>query len=407
MPFYKYRARDKTGALLSGTMDSSGRDDVAAQLDNLGYFPVSIQEERKSFDFRFSEFTRRFQRIPPSEMISFTLQLATLVGAGVPILSSFDSLIEQTTNPRLKEVIQKVRRDVEGGSAFSDALEKHPDVFPGLFANLVRAGESGGVLDEVLYRLAALGEYEEETRSRIKSATLYPQIVVGLLLIAFGVLVTFVLPKLTSFYDQFSAQLPFPTRVLIGLDNLVHDYGLLILVLIIGGVVGFKRYIKTDKGELLWDRIKLKMPVFGPIFLKVALSRFARIFGVLNRSGLPVLQSLEIVGTTVGNRVISNVVGNIREGAREGRGLVDPMKMSLVFPPTIIQMVSIGEKTGQMDEMMAKVSDYYDRDVDYAIRNLSKSIEPILLVVIGSAILFLALAIFMPWWNMASVFKGG
>ncbi len=405
MPNYKYRARDKSGTLFSGILDSNGHDEVATHLDSLGYFPISIQEAQAGFDF--SDFKRRFQKIHPNEMISFTVQLATLVGAGVPILSSFDSLMEQTTNPKLKEVIRQIRKDVEGGSAFSEALQKHPDVFPSLFANLVRAGESGGVLDEILYRLATLGEYEEETRSRIKSATLYPQIVVGLLLVAFGVLVTFVLPKLTSFYDQFNAELPLPTRILIGLNDIVQNYGLLILTFGVGAIYGIKRYIKTNSGELFWDRLKLKMPVFGLIFLKVSLSRFARIYGTLNKSGLPVLQSLEIVATTVGNRVIENVVNTIREGAREGRGLVEPMKMSRVFPPSIIQMVSIGEQTGQMDEMMDKVSDYYDRDVDYAIRNLSKSIEPILLVVIGAAILFLALAIFMPWWNMASAFKGG
>lgn len=407
MPNYKYRARDKSGVLFSGTIDSVGRDDVASQLDRLGYYPVSIQEARSGFTPNFSKLMRRFWRVKPEEMISFTLQLATLVGAGVPILTSFDALIEQSSNPKLKEVVQHIRREVEGGSAFSDALEKHPDVFSYLFINLVRAGEAAGVLDQILYRLAELAEHEEETRARIKSATLYPQIVVGLLLVAFGILVTFVLPKLTSFYDQFDAVLPLPTRILIGLDNLVQQYGLLIFALVSICIYGIRRYVKTDSGELRWDRIKLKLPVFGPIFLKVALSRFARIFGILNRSGLPVLQSLEIVSTTVGNRVIARVVNDIRDGARAGRGLLEPMKASRVFPATIMQMVAIGEQTGQMDEMMAKVSGYYDRDVDYAIRNLSKSIEPILLVVIGAAVLFLALAVFMPWWNMAAVFKKG
>jgi len=407
MPNYRYRARDKTGALFSGTLDSNGRNDVATHLDSLGYFPISIREERNRFKLNFSAIKRRFQRIHPNEMISFTVQLATLVGAGVPILASFDSLIEQTGNLKLKEVIRQVRRDVEGGSAFSDALEKHPDVFPRLFANLVRAGESGGVLHEVLNRLATHSEYEEETRSRIKSATLYPQIVGGLLLVAFGVLVTFVLPKLTSFYTQFNAVLPLPTRILIALNELVQHYGLAMLILSVVAILGIRRYIKTESGGLFWDGLKLKMPIFGPIFLKVVLSRFARIYCTLNRSGLPVLKSLEMIERTVGNKVIANVVSNIREGVREGRGLVEPMKMSGVFLPSIIQMVAIGEKTGQMDEMMAKISEYYDRDIDYAIRNLSKSIEPILLVVIGGAILFLALAIFMPWWNMASAFKGG
>ncbi|MFQ5598608.1 MAG: type II secretion system F family protein [Nitrospiria bacterium] len=335
------------------------------------------------------------------------MQLATLVGAGVPILNSFDSLIVQTTNFRLREVIQRIRRDVEGGSSFSGALERHPTVFSSLFVSMVHAGEAGGVLDEILYQLAALAEYEEETRSRIKSATLYPQIVVGLLLVAFWILATFVIPKLAAFYNKFDATLPLPTRILLKADTIVHEYGIYVLGLIAAAVFWVWRYIRTPSGALFWDRLKLKLPVFGPIFLKVALSRFARIFGTLTRSGLPVLRTLDIVSKTVGNRAISNVVTNIRDAAKEGRGIVQPMEMSLIFPPSIIQMVAIGEQTGQMDEMMKKVSEYYDREVDYAIRNLSKAIEPILLIFIGGAILFLALAVFMPWWNMAKMLKGG
>ncbi len=407
MPNYDYRARDKQGILISGSIDLSDRDAVATHLDVLGYYPVSIQEKRQDFNIDISKFLRHFQSVRPKELIGFSLQMGTLIGAGVPILSSFDSLIEQTTNPLFKEIIQQLRRDIEGGSSFSDALSIFPDVFSDLFVSMVRAGEAGGVLSEILYRLAAITEYEEETRSRIKSATLYPQIVIGLLVVAFGILITFVLPKLAGFYTQFNAILPLPTRILLGIDSIAQKYGLLILAVVIAALYGARRYIKTERGEFQWDRLKLKFPVFGSIFLKVALSRFARIFGTLTRSGLPVLQSLDIVSSTVGNKVISKVVLKIKESANEGLGIVQPMKRSLVFPPTIIQMVDIGEKTGQMEEMMEKVSEYYDREVDSSIRNLSKAIEPILLVVIGGAILFLALAIFMPWWNMASMFKGG
>ena len=340
-------------------------------------------------------------------MIVLSRQLATLISAGVPFLASFDALVEQTGNPKLREIILKVRRDVEGGSSFSDALSKYPLVFSPLYVSMVRAGEAGGVLDEILDRLASLAEHEAETRARIKSATRYPLIVVTTLIVAIAILVTWVIPKFAILYSNFKIVLPLPTRVLIGVNTIVHQFGLLILLVSVLLVFGMRRYIRTYKGRLFWDRFKLKLPVFGPIFLKVALSRFARVFGTLSRSGLPVLQTLEIVSNTVGNVVISRVVDNIRDAAREGRGVVQPMRVSGIFPATIIQMVAIGEETGRMDEMLGKVSEYYDRQVDYSIRNLSSSLEPVLLVVIGGVILFLALAVFMPWWNMISLFKGG
>jgi type II secretory pathway component PulF len=408
MPNYRYRARDKFGVVFSGTLETNGKEAVASQLDSLGYFPVSIQEERPSFRrLDLSGVLTRFQPIRAEEMIVLSRQLATLISAGIPFLASFDALAEQTENPRLREIILKVRRDIEGGSSFSDALAKYPLVFSPLYVSMVRAGEAGGVLDEILDRLASLAEHEAETRARIKSATRYPFIVIATLIVAIAILVTWVIPKFALLYSNFKVVLPLPTRVLIGVNAVVHQFGLLILLLFVFLIFGMRRYIRTDAGRLLLDRIKLRLPVFGPILLKVALSRFARVFGTLSRSGLPVLQTLEIVSNTVGNVVISRVVDNIRDAAREGRGVVQPMRVSGIFPATIIQMVAIGEETGRMDEMLGKVSEYYDRQVDFSIRNLSSSLEPLLLIVIGGVILFLALAVFMPWWNMISLFKGG
>lgn len=405
MPSYRYKARDKYGALFTGTIDTAGRDDVAAQLDNLGYIPVLIEEVREGI---FSpEFFERFQVVHPQDMIILSRQLATLISAGLPFITSFDALIEQTENKRLKRIINQVRKDVEGGSSFSDALSKHPKVFSNLYISMIRAGEAGGVLDEILERLASLAEHEAETRARIKAATRYPKIVIFSLAAAFIILVTFVIPRFAALYANFKVKLPLPTRILIGINNLVTGYWHIIIASVVAAIFLARWYLKTEAGRVQWDSLKIRLPVFGPIFLKTALSRFARVFGTLTRSGLPILQTLEIVSNTVGNVIISRTVDNIRDSVRQGRAIVQPMKVSKIFPPVVIQMVAIGEESGRMEEMLMKVSDYYDTDVEYAIRNLSTSLEPILLGVIGVAVLFLALAIFLPWWNLINVFRGG
>lgn len=403
MPNYRYKARDKYGALFIGTFETSGKEAVAGHLDSLGYIPVFIEEEKPSVSL--AQFLPQLETITSEDLIIFSRQLATLISAGIPFMASFTALEEQTENPKLKKVINQVRREVEGGSTFADALAKHPKVFSALYVSMVKAGETGGVLDEILNRLATLAEHEAETRARIKAATRYPKIVLVALFVAFGILVSFVIPKFAALYANFKAELPLPTRIMIGINTAVHRYGLAILAGLTLAVWGFRKYINTPAGRLWWDGIKLRLPIFGSIFMKTALSRFSRVFGTLTRSGLPVLQTLEIVSETVDNVVIARIVDNIRDSARQGRGIVQPMRVSKIFPPIVIQMVAVGEESGKMEEMLMKVSEYYDRDVDYAIKNLSSSLEPLLLVVIGGVILFLALAIFMPWWNLINVMK--
>jgi type II secretory pathway component PulF len=403
MAIFRYKARDKYGALFIGTFETNGKEAVAGHLDSLGYIPVSIEEEKPGISL--AELFPQFETISAEELIIFSRQLATLISAGIPFMASFTALEEQTENPKLKKIINQVRRDVEGGSTFADALAKHPKVFSSLYVSMVKAGETGGVLDEILNRLAILAEHEAETRARIKAATRYPKIVVVALLVAFGILVSFVIPKFAALYANFNAELPLPTRIMIGINTAVHRYGLAILAGIVLAAFGFRKYINTPVGRLWWDGFKLKVPIFGTIFMKTALSRFARVFGTLTRSGLPILQTLEIVSETVGNVIIARIVDNIRDSARQGRGIIQPMQVSKIFPPIVIQMVAVGEESGKMEEMLMKVSEYYDRDVDYAIKNLSSSLEPFLLVVIGGVILFLALAIFLPWWNLINVLR--
>lgn len=403
MPVYQYKARDKFGSLFVGTIESSRKETVAEQLDRLGYIPVRIEEQRTNIFTEF--FFDRFQKITLQDMIVFTRQMATLISAGLPFTMSFDALIGQADNRRLRGVLSKVKMKVEGGSTLADAMAKHPKVFSELYVNMIRAGEVSGMLDEILFRLAGLLEHEAETRARVKAAIRYPVIVIVTLCAAFLILMAFVIPRFAAIYANFRAQLPLPTRIMIAINHIATNYWYLIIGPIIIAIVGLKKYIDTEPGRLWRDGLKIRLPIFGPIFLKIAMSRFARIFGTLIKSGLPILQTLDIVSTTIGNTVISRVVDNIRDSAREGSGISEPMRVSKIFPPIVVQMVAIGEETGNMEQMLIKVSDYYDMEVEYAIRNLSTAIEPLLLLIIGGAVLLLALAIFMPWWNLMSLFK--
>lgn len=404
MPHYRYKARDKHGKLQTGTVEAGGREAVADQLAGAGYLPVLIEEREESLLSR-PDVLKRFARVRPEDLIIFSRQLSTLTGAGVPFLQSLASIEKQTENRRLRDAVVEIKRDVEAGAAFSDALAKHPAVFSTLYVSMVRAGETAGILDTILERLALLAEHEHETRARVKAAVRYPLIVVITLCAVFAFLVSFVIPRFASMFDRFKTALPFPTRVLIGINTVVQHYWyavLLAAVLIIGGVYW---YLRTTAGRRKWDGVKLRIPVFGALFQKVAMSRFARIFSSLQKSGISMLLTLDIAAETVGNVVIARAIEAMRESVREGRTLAAPMEESGLFPPLVVQMTAVGEETGDIDVMLAKVSDYYDRDVDYTLRNLSTLIEPVLLLLVGGMVLFLALGIFLPMWDMITLFR--
>jgi type II secretory pathway component PulF len=403
MPHYRYKARDKDGALHTGTMESGRREVVADQLSGQGFIPVLIEEETQS---QFGpDFFLSLTSVKPQDLIVFSRQLATLVSAGIPFLSSLGTIEKQSENPRLKAAIADIRRSVEGGASFSDALARHPKIFSTLYVSMIKAGETAGILDDILVRLAMLAEHEADTRERVKTAVRYPLIVVIAICAAFAFLVTFVIPKFAAIFAQFKTELPLPTRVLITINYVVQNYWYLLVLGIILTVWGVIWYLSTPGGRWQWDRLKLRLPVFGILFQKVALSRFARIFGAMQKSGISMMMTLEIAGETVGNVVISRAVKTMSDSLRDGKGLTAPMESSGLFPPLVIQMMSVGEETGQLDTMLNKVSDYYDMDVEYTLRNLATMIEPILLLFVGGMVLFLALGIFLPMWNLMNLFK--
>jgi len=403
MPQYQYKARDKDGALREGTMEARGREAVADQLVVQGFIPVLIEEQGRPF--LSADFLEGFTRVKPQDLIIFSRQLATLMAAGVPFLQGLATMEKQSENPRLKAAISAIKADVEAGSTFSDAIAKHPAIFSKLYVSMIKAGEAAGIMDSILNRLAHLTEYDAETRARVKAAVRYPLIVVVSICVAFAFLMTFVVPKFAAIFAQTKTELPLPTRMLMGINYGVQHYWYIALAGIGLFAWAVIWYVRTTHGRRQWDGLKLRLPVFGILFRKVALSRFARIFGTMQRSGISMLLALEITADTVGNVVIADVIGQMRQGISEGKGLTVNMEASGIFPPLVVQMLSVGEETGQIDAMLDKVSDYYDSDVEHLLRNLSGMLEPMLLLFVGGMVLFLALAIFMPMWNMMNMFQ--
>ncbi|RKY90994.1 hypothetical protein DRQ15_06065 [candidate division KSB1 bacterium] len=398
MPNFYYRAINNFGQIVEDVLEAPNLGVVTERLDNWGLTPLQIREHKpiqSSFLKKLNE-----KKIKSDEIVLFTKQLTTLLKAGVPLLSALEALVEQASNSKLRSIIQDIYISVESGNSFSDALDKHRDVFPKLYASSVRAGEMSGSLDEVLERMATMLSYEKETRDKIKSAMRYPIIVVCALVLAFVILILMVIPKFAAMFQQLGATLPLPTRVLIAINDLFQNYGIFIFSAVVALFLVFKRYTKTSKGHFQWDKIKLRLPLFGPLILKNSLSRFAKMFETLNRSGLPILETLGIVAETVGNLAVGEEIRKISLGVQKGEGLARPLRRSELFPPMVVRMIAIGEQSGSLDSMLENISRHYDIEVDYAIKKMTSMIEPLLTVVIGLFVAFLAISIFMPMWNI-------
>lgn len=406
MPLFRYKARDQHGGLLTGSLDVAGEEAVVRNLDMRGYTPISIEAVRTEGGVR-RLLPARFQRsVPLEEIIALTQQLETLFGAGIPFGRSMGALVAETKNPTLRATLEGVWHDVEKGESLSQALGRHPHAFSPLYVSMVRAGEEAGSLPEILGRLAILLEHEIETRTRIKEATRYPKILLGAVGIAFFILITFVIPRFAELYARFTTPLPLPTRIMIGINTLFHSYWHVTAFVTLLLIVLVKMYLATPAGRLRWDSLRLRIPIFGPIFMEIGLSRFARVLGMLHENGLPILASLEITAPVVENLFFARILESIKKDVRNGSGLAESMKEKRIFPSLVLQMVSIGEETGKLGAMLMKVSNHYDRSVDYSLKNLSSLLEPVLLALIGGIVLFFALAIFMPWWNMTTLFRG-
>lgn len=406
MPLFRYKVRDKEGQVVSGTLEGSDVNTVVERLDTLGYVPITIQEEKAGGGVSI-DIGRFFERVKPVDLINFTRQFVTLHRAGLPMLSAIGALQAQTRSKPLAKALDAIRKDLMGGTALSAAMAKFPRVFNDLYVNSIWAGETGGVLDNVLDRLVMLLEHERRLKSDVGAAMRYPIILMVGFVVAGIVMATFVLPKFTMLLTSTGGKMPLPTKILIMITDFLAAYWYVVFLLMIGAAVLFYLFIRTAAGRLWWDRLKLRIPIFGQILYKMALSRFARMFETLDRTGLPILRSLNLVAKTVGNVYMAGAIDKIAESVRRGRGLSAPMREVGVFPPMVVQMVATGEESGALDEMLKQVSDYYDSEVEYLVKNLTSMIEPIMIGVMGVGAVFLIIAIIMPYMEILSSFGSG
>jgi MSHA biogenesis protein MshG len=421
MPQFFYKARDRGGKLITGEMEGSNRGDIAGRLGGMGYLPVLIQataaktpllqtgaKEAPGLGKNISlAFLDKFRKVKPKELLFFTSQLATIIRAGIPITTGMSILAEQSENPIFSSAIQEILDRVKEGDPLSDALAHHPRIFSEIYIQMVRAGEASGKLEEVLNRISSFLEYDMETKARIKSATRYPKMVFGALIGAFLFAIYFIIPNFMGLFKSFKTTLPLPTRMMLGLHYVFSNYWYLIFGVMGAIIGGFQWYIRTEAGLYQWDLVKTRIPIMGPVFLRIFMSRFTRMFVTLNRSGLPMLETLSIAASTVGNVFISRIIMSIQQSVKDGGTLSAKMKDKAIFPPLVYQMFAVGESSGTLDEIVEKVSEFYDKEVDNAVKNLSSLIEPIMIIFMGAMMLFLALAIFMPMWDMAKMAKGG
>lgn len=376
---------------------------VAAKLEQMGCLPVSIMPVVKASGVSISLPT--FARVGFTDLNMFTMQLYTLLRAGVPLLGSLSALKAQTANPYFKDVLTQVMGQVEAGANFSSALAQHPNVFSALFTNMIKSGEVSGKLPEILDRLATLGAHEEKIRQKIKAAVRYPVIVVFAICVAFVILILFVIPRFAQIYSQFKTELPLPTRLLIAIHYGISHYWWLGIIILAGAIFFLRQFIATPVGRKWWDSVKIHVPIFGPLLMNVIISRFCRITGTLMRSGVPILQILDLVEENMGNVVVSRAIMDIKKSVNEGKGMLEPMRQSGLFTVVVLQMVAVGEETGKLDELLLHVSEHYDAQVDLTVSNLVSLIEPILIFFLGGMALFMALGIFMPMWDMMKLFQ--
>jgi type II secretory pathway component PulF len=403
---FTYRARTEQGGLVTGEMDADSRMVVYDHLDGQGLVPVQVVES-KSDPFSLAQILERYQTIRQDDLIFFTRQLQTIVKAGIPLISGLKALEEQTENPKLKRIIKEIYQEISKGKSLSDVLSNHPRTFSELYVSMIRAGEIGGVLDDVLGRLIGMLEFQMKTREMLKAAMRYPVTVVCVLVLAFIVIVTFIIPRFATIFKGANVELPLPTKIMLWINDMVHDYGIFLLIIGIALIAGGIMYIRSENGKVVWDRLKLRMPLVGQILLKIVMSRFANMFENMIRAGVPIMRTLEIVSRTVGNEYVARKIVEVSSKVEKGRGISKPLKDSGVFPPLVIHLISTGEETGSLEQMLREVSVHYDTEITYSVSRLSAWIEPVLTAGLSVMVLFIALAVFLPWWNMMEAMKGG
>ena len=399
---YDYKVRDRTGSMVTGQLVGDSETLVLQRLREMGMTPVEVKKAGTGMKM---EINLRPGRVKLKTIAVFCRQFATMVNSGLPILRSLSILADQTDNQELEKVLVQARTDVEQGSSLSAALAKHPKAFNNLFISMIKAGETGGVLDDVLLSLADQIEKEVELRRQIKSAMTYPVVVVALVMLILTAMLLFVVPQFETIYTNLGGTLPLPTRILLGISNAFRSYWYICGLGVVVGSFFFRRYKKTDAGRARVDAAKIRVPVFGPLFHKVALARFASTAGMLLRAGVPILQALDNVKETVNNRVIADAIDDVKISVREGESIAKPLGRHKVFPPMVVQMMAVGEETGAVDTMLDKVAQFYNNEVTAQVDALTSLIEPLLIAFIGGAVGAAVIALYMPMFNIINLIQ--
>ena len=395
MPTFTYTARAINGDLKSATIEAPSRDDVIKQLRQLKLNVVKIDEGTANRKKRGGSIKMR-------DIVIFTRQFSTMINAGLPLVQALDILANQSENPALKEVTRQVMFDVESGNTVADALRKHPKAFSDLYVNMVAAGEAGGILDTILMRLAVFMEKNDALIRKVKGAMIYPGVIISVAAIAITVLLVFVIPTFENMFNSAGIELPLPTRIVIGLSRGLKSYWYMLIGAAIALFVSIKRYYATPGGKLNIDRTMLKLPVLGDVLRKSAVSRFTRTLGTLISSGVSILDGLEITAKTSGNRVIQDAIMESRASIAGGETIAAPLKKSAVFPPMVISMIAVGEQTGGLDEMLTKIADFYDEEVDAAVSGLLALMEPVMIVFLGVVVGGMVVAMYLPIFDMVN-----
>jgi len=400
MPLYEYVAKDQQGKTLKGVAEAQGRAEILEKLGSQRLVVISLKETKKKAKAKMQLFA---SKVVIDDLVVFSRELATMVDAGMPILVCMDVLAKHTQKKSFQQVLTNIRDDIEVGTSLSSAFAKHPDVFAALYISMVKAGESSGMLDEILDRLATYLEKTASLQKKIKSALIYPIVVTVMATAIFILMLVKVIPVFRDIYSGFNTALPTPTQILINVSDTFKKY----FPIIIGAavVIGylFRRYISTDKGRFKFDSVLLRLPVFGALIAKVAVSKFTRTLSTLVKSGVPILASLEVVGRTCGNKVFERAIESARLGVREGENIAMPLEKSAIFPPMVVKMIEVGEQTGQLEKMLSKISDFYDQEVDAAVSGLTSLIEPLIIAFLGVTIGGVVICMFLPIFKLSTI----
>jgi len=400
---FQWSGKTVKGTIESGELVANSKDEVIAQLKRRSITPTIVTEKAGKAKFNFSI---GGGKVKDKDIVIFTRQFATMIDAGLPLVQGLEILSSQVENKTLAKTLTTIKSDVESGSTYADALKKHSRIFTELYANMVAAGEAGGILDTILNRLAVYIEKAMKLKKKVKGAMVYPIVVSSVAVLVIAIIMIFVVPTFAKMFSSMGGVLPLPTRIVMQMSHFIAGIGgLMVLLLIVAVIVGIKQTRRTEKGKAMTDRILLKLPIFGPLLNKVAVAKFTRTMGTLVSSGVPILDGLEITAKTAGNKVHEYAIMEVRKQVSEGKTLAEPLSKEKVFPPMVTHMIAVGESTGALDAMLTKIADFYDDEVDNAVNTLTSMMEPLLMVFLGGSVGFIVVAMYLPIFKLITLVK--